>query len=180
THDQVEAMTMADRIVVLNAGRIEQVGTPLELYHAPCNIFVAGFIGSPRMNILEVRVDDDESAVALPDGTRLALPADWAGKPAVTRLSLGVRPENIIIGAPSDDALLAEVFVVERLGASALVHARLSSGETIVVVTEGTSPLRVGDRISVRFNPASLHLFGADGRTVKYPETWAELAPTPV
>jgi multiple sugar transport system ATP-binding protein len=102
THDQVEAMTLADRIVVLNAGGIEQVGTPLELYHRPANIFVAGFIGSPQMNLIECRVagiGTDEVLVGLPSGGTLAVPASPDGIRPGDDLTLGVRPDHVRIGA---------------------------------------------------------------------------------
>ena len=156
THDQVEAMTMADRIVVLQAGRVEQVGTPLELYHHPVNLFVAGFIGSPRMNLLPARVvgsDGTGIAIELPSGGRVAVAAQaGAAKPGDT-VTLGVRPEML---RPEPEGMLAgEVRLVERLGGLTLLHVGLQGGEDVTVQLEGSDATRAHQ--AVRVEQAAAH-----------------------
>ncbi len=152
THDQVEAMTMADRIVVLNAGRIEQIGTPLELYHRPQTRFVAGFLGAPAMNFLPATVE----------GTTLRLPGGGALPTRVARqgaVELGVRPERIRVMAPSAGATLrGTVSVVEPLGADTLVTL-LCAGHKVVVRVSGDSTQRVGDESGLALDADSVTLF---------------------
>ncbi|MEO3428734.1 sn-glycerol-3-phosphate ABC transporter ATP-binding protein UgpC [Pelagibius sp. CAU 1746] len=163
THDQVEAMTMADRIVVLNAGRVEQAGAPLDLYHRPANRFVAGFLGAPPMNFIPAEAD----------GASLRLGADgavdaarWPGRPAHGALTLGVRPEAVTLGPPEDGLIRAEVAAVERLGSHSHVHLNVGSDDPMVVVVSGTASERAGDRVGVRFDVEDAHLFDAAGTTV--------------
>jgi multiple sugar transport system ATP-binding protein len=156
THDQVEAMTMADRIVVLNGGEIEQIGTPLELYHQPKTRFVAGFLGAPAMNFLPVMVQGD--TVQLPGGGTLVMKA--------TRLAtrqgaaeLGVRPERLrVVGADSPSQLRCSVTVVEPLGADTLVMMRCE-GHKLVVRLPGDSPLRPGDTAHLALDADAAILF---------------------
>jgi ABC-type sugar transport system ATPase subunit len=167
THDQVEAMTMADRIVVLRAGRVEQVGTPLELYNAPANRFVAGFIGSPQMNFLGARV-----AAGGGSGLRVALDAmppvvasaaagaDAAQAPA-QRVVVGIRPEHVVIG-PADGAslpLTVEIERIEQLGPAAFLYCTLEGGERLTVHSPGQVTLRRGERIDVTLPLARTHVF---------------------
>src|SRR5918998_6513438 len=129
THDQVEAMTLADTIVVLNAGRIEQVGRPLDLYHRPANLFVAGFIGSPRMNVWDGEVARLAGAVITVDlagGGRIDLPALPRALRQGDRISLGIRPEHVILGGPDVHPVRGRVELVEPLGESSLVHVRVA------------------------------------------------------
>ena len=165
THDQVEAMTMATRIVVMNEGRIEQVGSPVEVYRWPRSRFVAGFIGSPAMNFLPTEVagaEDGRVALRLPGGvtlpTGIALPA--GGLPP--RVTLGVRPEDV--RADPAAPLPGAVDVVERLGARTLVHARLEDGSPLAYEDAGTSPVAVGDRVRLALDPRAVHIF--DGAAV--------------
>src|SRR3712207_3903586 len=123
THDQVEAMTLANRIVVLNAGRIEQVGTPLDLYHRPANLFVAGFIGSPQMNFIECQVagvGPDEVLVSLPSGGTLAVPVLPDGVQAGDTVTLGIRPDHVRVS--SQGSLTGRVELVEELGENHLLY----------------------------------------------------------
>ncbi len=161
THDQVEAMTLADRIVVLNRGRVEQVGTPMELYERPANRFVAGFIGAPRMNFLEVQVTSVEGGVArvrLADGTQLEVAAP---ERSTGRAVLGIRPEHLVIGeAASPDALrlAGRVARVERLGGQ--THLRVDSpAGALNVVSPGDSPLSEGEEVPVAISRDRCHLF---------------------
>jgi len=167
THDQVEAMTMADKIVVLQAGRVEQVGSPLELYHHPANLFVAGFIGSPRMNMLPARVvgaDAAGIAVELPSGGRLVTPAQAGAAQVSDSVTLGIRPEAL---RPAPDGVLAgEVRLVERLGGLTLLHVALSGGEAVTVQIEGSDATRAHQPIRLAFDPAVSHLFDAAGMSM--------------
>ena len=162
THDQLEAMTLADRIVLLNAGRIEQAGKPIELYRRPQTRFVAEFIGSPRMNILPVTI---EAGVAiLPSGDRVPVSSQFSG-PA----DLGIRPENISLVAPEDPgAIRARVLHVEELGESRIIHAALSDGPTLSVryPSDARAPHK-GDAIALCLHPEHLHLFGRDGKRLQ-------------
>ncbi len=167
THDQVEAMTMADKIVVLQAGRVEQVGSPLELYHHPDNLFVAGFIGSPRMNLLPARVvgsDRTGVAVELPDGARVAVPTQAGAANAGDTVTLGIRPESLRPGA--EGALGGEVRLVERLGGLTMLHVGLAGSETVTVQIEGSDDTRVHQPIRLAFDPAACHLFDSAGQSL--------------
>jgi len=164
THDQVEAMTLADKIVVMNQGRIEQQGKPLDLYYRPANLFVAGFIGSPAMNFLPGVVVD--GGIDLGENGRLSLALPGAA-PTGTKVTLGIRPEHMRIaesaGMPS---LPATVDLVERLGETGFVHLRLTSGSMAIAEIRGETGLRPGDRTEVALDPAHLHVFGPEGRRI--------------
>jgi multiple sugar transport system ATP-binding protein len=168
THDQVEAMTLADKIVVLQAGVIEQAGTPLELYHHPANLFVAGFIGSPKMNFLETTVSavgQASATVALAGGGSVTV-AVLPGRLRVgDKVTLGVRPEHL---RPAGDGELAgEVQVVERLGGETFLYTQVEGGAMVVVQADGESPVRVHERIRIKLNPSTCHLFDASGLAVE-------------
>ena len=156
THDQVEAMTMADKIVVLNGGRVEQVGTPMELYHRPATEFVAGFIGAPSMNFLGVVADG-----AALDHAGIPLPTPVQG--ASGRLRLGIRPEHVRLAAPGGGMLDATVTVKEALGGESYLYLSTAAGERIVVRTDGDDPTAAGDTVGLVLPPERMHLFGADG-----------------
>ncbi|HXQ41283.1 MAG TPA: sn-glycerol-3-phosphate ABC transporter ATP-binding protein UgpC [Candidatus Udaeobacter sp.] len=169
THDQVEAMTLADKIVVLNSGTIEQVGTPLELYHHPVNLFVAGFIGSPKMNFFETEVvaaGSDGVTVALPGGQAVTVPVLPDGAAPGGKVTLGVRPEHL---RPAEAGELAgDVVVVERLGGDTFLYLRLPGQPLVVAQAEGSDPTRVRDHVHVRIDPATCHLFDAKGRSLPH------------
>jgi multiple sugar transport system ATP-binding protein len=152
THDQIEAMTMADRIVVMNAGRIEQIGTPLQLYDTPANLFVADFIGSPSMNVLKGTLRG--GAVEIENGSRVPVQASGEGRPVL----LGIRPEHAVI---SDDGVPLTVEVVEPTGASIQVYARLGDSLFCIVFSERRD-LHPGDVIHAQFPPDRIHLFDPD------------------
>jgi len=165
THDQVEAMTLADKIVVLREGRVEQVGRPLDLYARPANQFVAGFIGSPKMNFLPVQAVASGGAllrVALADGTQLQCASSEVVAPG-TALTFGVRPEHLQVVPVADAVLRAEVLVAERLGGETYFHLRLAGQSAIARVT-GDSRVAVGDAVGLAFDPALAHAFVPDGR----------------
>ena len=155
THDQVEAMTMADRIVVLNAGRIEQIGTPLELYHQPRTRFVAGFLGAPAMNFIPAEVAGD--LLRLPGGGLLVCPGMRQGK-----AELGVRPERIrVVGQPAQAHLQGTVTVLEPLGADTLVTVACT-GHKVVARLPGDTPVRLSDRVLLAIDTQNLVLFDPD------------------
>jgi multiple sugar transport system ATP-binding protein len=175
THDQVEAMTMADKIVVLNAGQIEQVGSPLELYHHPRNQFVAGFIGSPKMNFLPAhvdRVEGDQVRVALPGGTSALVRVRGESARSGEKVVLGIRPEHIRDpkDAASDSMVAGDVLVVERLGGETFVYLRLADGTMLTVQMHGDNPVEPNDHISVGLPAAACHLFDATGQAIERPE----------
>jgi multiple sugar transport system ATP-binding protein len=160
THDQIEAMTMADRIVVMNAGRVEQVGTPLELYDTPGNLFVAGFIGSPSMNFIPgtVVAGTDGDAVAAADGTLLPIPAGLAR--AGQSVIYGVRPENLAI-AEHGTGTQALVEVVEPTGANIEVFGTMAGTLICAVFTE-RHPFKPREWIALSTLPEKIHLFDAE------------------
>jgi len=155
THDQVEAMTLADRMIVMNAGVVEQVGRPIEVYERPASLFVAGFIGSPAMNFLPGRREGGEVVVA--DSVRIPLP------PAVQReageaITAGVRPEHLVRGAPSGPIFRFTVETVEALGADSLLHGVLG-GHPIVARVEGHVSPQPGEVISFAAMTDKVHFF---------------------
>jgi multiple sugar transport system ATP-binding protein len=165
THDQVEAMTLADKIVVLQAGRVEQVGSPLELYHHPANLFVAGFIGSPRMNLLPATVAEANGAGVAVEleagGPRIAVPSQARAAAAGQQVTLGIRPEALRPAA--DGPLFGEVRLAERLGGLTLLHVTLAGGKAVVVQIEGSDPARAHQPIRLAVDGAACHVFDSEG-----------------
>ena len=162
THDQLEAMTLADRIVVLRDGRIEQVGAPLDLYRSPVNRFVAGFIGTPKMNFLETTVAETRAtgiAVNI-SGTRFIVPAPTAAAQVGDSVTLGLRPERLVYGGRD---LEVEVAAIEPLGGETYVHLRLDDGQRLMVRTEGDATVERGARVSIGVPPEACYLFDANG-----------------
>ena len=165
THDQVEAMTLANRIVVFSAGRIEQVGQPLDLYRNPANMFVATFLGSPKMNVMSCR-PDGEGAVVVSDGTRLTTTRKVeAGS---TPTDVGIRPEHMTLADPADapDALTGTIGVVERLGADSFFHVDIDKVGTVVVRDHGESALSDGDAVALNMREDQVHLFAENGHAL--------------
>ncbi|ANH06825.1 ABC transporter ATP-binding protein [Shinella sp. HZN7] len=166
THDQVEAMTLADRIVVLNGGRIEQAGTPLEIYNTPANRFVAGFIGSPKMNFLNVSVDGRAGEAVTLDlaGTKLAVRGIDARPEG---LCLGVRPEHLDVGSDRGTPLGAMIAThVEQLGGQTIVYGSLKDRQPIVATLNGQKSVRAGEELRLTADLAQCHVFDAGGRRV--------------
>ena len=168
THDQVEAMTLADRIVVLKDGSIEQVGTPMELYHHPGNLFVAQFIGSPAMNILPATIETPgaQTVVSHVGGRRanvpVATPADAAGK----AISFGVRPEDLRVGGAQDGLFEGRVDYVEQLGEVQLVYVDIGRpNEPLIAKLPGSAEVRRGATIGLDADPGDLHIFDESGRS---------------
>jgi multiple sugar transport system ATP-binding protein len=158
THDQIEAMTMADKIVVMNAGRVEQIGSPLELYDNPANQFVAGFIGSPAMNFLTGRMVRNGTglAVAVGGGVHLPMPVR-AAIPEGREVVVGVRPEHFAV---ADDGVSAEVVVVEPTGADTQIFCKLAGVDVTAVVRERHAfqpgaPVRLKPQLTYLFDPSS-------------------------
>ncbi|QFQ89628.1 sn-glycerol-3-phosphate ABC transporter ATP-binding protein UgpC (plasmid) [Paracoccus kondratievae] len=153
THDQVEAMTLADRLIVMNKGVAEQIATPLEVYQRPASEFVAGFIGSPAMNIFTVSAADGR--VTLPGGAVLPLPVPRGGD-----LRLGLRPEHMRMAEPGEAAIPVVLRSVERLGADAFGYGMIEGSDvSFVLRLPGTSTLDRGDRVEAVPDPAHLHFF---------------------
>lgn len=165
THDQAEAMTLADRIVVMNERRIQQVGAPMDVYTRPANTFVASFVGSPAIALLRARIvgSGHRARVSLGQGVEVETRVPVAGLPASAEVTLGLRPENVRVVAPGAGTLDGETILVERLGDRTLVYARLADDQEITAVDEGSSPLRIGDRVGLAVDGGAAHLFDPDG-----------------
>ncbi|MFA5505166.1 MAG: sn-glycerol-3-phosphate ABC transporter ATP-binding protein UgpC [Vulcanimicrobiota bacterium] len=167
THDQTEAMTLGDRIVLMNNGHIQQCDSPLQLYNRPANLFVAGFIGSPGMNFFKVRGEDGFAVHPL---FRMKLPEEAAG--AGGELTLGVRPQHLTLTPAQDPAVMvpAELEVVEPLGSENFFFCRLAEGgEQVTLRTESAARREVGDRLELCLDPRFVHVFGADGEALAHP-----------
>lgn len=171
THDQVEAMTLADRIVVLNKGRIEQVGAPLELYRRPVNLFVARFIGSPAMNLLPVTAVEraGRELACEVEGGIIRIPFG-DGPPDVEPVQLGIRPEHIGIArgnAVAPGAISAKVIAVEQLGDAYLLHAALPGGAVLTLRGQGEAPAPRGADVPLLVPGEAAYLFSADGAAIR-------------
>ena len=161
THDQTEAMTLADQIVVMRAGNIEQVGSPQQLYEDPDNLFVAGFIGSPRMNFMKAALSG--GAAALAAGARLPAP----GLADAADVLVGLRPEHFVVGAPAEPAFDFKVDVVEYLGGTRYLHGAATSGETLVVEARDALQVRPGDIVRIGAPAGRALLFAASGARLR-------------
>ncbi len=163
THDQVEAMTLADRLVAMNGGKVEQIGTPMELYETPASLFVAQFIGSPPMNIMPCVVHGGKAMLGAIKVMPVSAPDD-------AQVSVGIRPEHLLLREPAATPLRGVVELVERLGAESLAHVSIISENdkfTLVArVPEGSTPTE-GDAVALDAQSHRLTLFGADGRRVQ-------------
>ena len=155
THDQVEAMTLAQRMIVMNAGRMEQIGTPDEVYHCPATTFVASFIGSPPMNLITGQADGSRFTAG---GQTLALPV---AAPRAGELVLGLRPEHVELSQGGGAGWPLRVEALEMLGAERLVYGRLGEAQFIVRIDATLTAPRVGDTVSLQASPAHLHWFDA-------------------
>lgn len=170
THDQVEAMTLSTTVVVLNGGRVEQAGPPLDLYNRPANRFVAGFIGSPQMNFLPARARPARAngLELVLGGERLTLSVQAQADGTAARLAeLGIRPEHVTIAAPSAPGLAATVKSVERLGVETIVFTQTQTGQNVLARAPGSLPLRDGEAVKLAFDPAETHFFDSDGLRIE-------------
>ncbi|MEO8409650.1 MAG: sn-glycerol-3-phosphate ABC transporter ATP-binding protein UgpC [Propionivibrio sp.] len=167
THDQVEAMTLADKIVVLRQGVVEQIGSPLELYNRPRNKFVAGFIGSPKMNFLALGPTHSDGAQTVAElaGSEITLPV--ASAPGSSGISLGVRPEHVVTGEQGGLTLgRVHVTHIEQLGGNAFVYGKLADGQVLTLSLEGQQDIRAGQSLPISIEPARCHVFNAEGLAV--------------
>ncbi|MCR5857630.1 ABC transporter ATP-binding protein [Mesorhizobium sp. J428] len=167
THDQIEAMTLADRIVVMRAGRIEQVGRPLDLYNSPANLFVAGFIGAPRMNLMDVTVTAAGPAsvtVEGPGGFTATHAGDGSALRPGDKATLGVRPHDI--ATVDRGGVEAKVTLIEALGPETVIHASLADGKKLVAVLQGQDVSPAGGSVRLGFDAGRTHLFDASGLRV--------------
>ncbi len=168
THDQVEAMTMADRIVVLQAGVIEQVGSPMDLYRYPCNLFVAGFIGSPKMNFLAAEVQTIATGgmrVALPSGAAFDFPTAPGSVRAGEKVTIGIRPEHINLA--TQGGIAATVQAVEHLGGESYLYLRTLSGEPLTVKVNGETEVALDQQVQIQLDSRYLHAFDHQGHALR-------------
>ena len=162
THDQAEAMTLADRIVVMNDRKIQQVGRPMDIYSRPANTFVAQFVGSPAMTLLPAKMVEggDRATLKLGDGTLVETRIARESLPKSGDFRVGLRPEAVRVGSAGTKA---KVELVERLGERTLIYARLADGQGITAEDEGASSVEIGAEVALNIDGAAAHIFGADG-----------------
>lgn len=170
THDQVEAMTMADKIVVLRAGKVEQVGTPMELYQNPINQFVAGFIGSPKMNFIPVNLELQEGQqlqLSTANGTSINLNLDSNQQLDQQELTLGIRPEHIHYGQAYPVTLKLMVKAVELLGGTSFVHAHHNTEQELIIEVKSEQVPQRNSLEYFSFDPSRCHLFDGQGQAIR-------------
>ncbi len=160
THDQVEAMTLADRLIVMHDGNAEQIGTPMEVYERPATTFVAGFIGSPPMNFVTGQIAADGTAFRLHDGSSVAVADGVVSTMSGRELVLGVRPEHLSLAASPAGAIAMNVDLLEALGADTLVYGQVGQDHVIARLPHD-APVKLGDRIHLSFAAARAHFFDA-------------------
>ena len=161
THDQTEAMTLADDIVVLDEGIVSQKGSPMELYDNPSNLFVGGFIGSPKMNFISSKIlsaSQNSTEVDIFGSSKISIQKTSKDTSAGEEVHLGIRPEHLLINQDGDASWESKVFVVEKLGSGTFLYLE-KEGEPLVVETEGDSNIKVGDTVKVGFTASRCHLF---------------------
>jgi ABC-type sugar transport system ATPase subunit len=169
THDQTEAMTLADDIVVLDEGVVSQTGSPMELYSNPSNLFVGGFIGSPKMNFISSKIlstSDNSTEVDLFESKKISIPKTSPNGNNGDVVQLGIRPEHLLINQDGDASWESKVFVVEKLGSGTFLYLE-KKGEPLVVETEGDSNVKVGDTVKVGFTASRCHLFDNTNQAFK-------------
>ncbi|EGU57623.1 ABC transporter, nucleotide binding/ATPase protein (sugar) [Vibrio nigripulchritudo ATCC 27043] len=171
THDQIEAMTMADKIVVLRSGNIEQIGSPLELYNNPKNAFVAGFIGSPQMNFVMGHVSnitEQNFTFTGDDLNPISLPRNNMRLEEEQRVKLGIRPEDIVHLEPEKPGWDASVLVAEHHGSDSYIHCEFETGEPILIHKPGQSSVKTDDRVRITPHPERWRLFDEKDETIGY------------
>ena len=169
THDQTEAMTLANDIVVLDEGIVSQKGSPMELYNNPNNLFVGGFIGSPKMNFISTKITSksgDKTEVDLMGSAKISIPKTSASASEGDAVELGIRPEHLTVNADGDGSWESKVFVVEKLGSGTFLYLE-KDGEPLVVETDGDSNIKVGGTVKVGFDAARCHLFDSSKQAFK-------------
>ena len=165
THDQTEAMTLADDIVVLDEGTISQKGTPLDLYNKPKNFFVAGFIGSPKMNFIDSKISStsvEKVEINLMNSGNLLIPIESSNISSGDKVTLGIRPEHLTINEENDVVWEGNVFVIEKLGSGTFLYIE-KENEPLVAAVEGDTNIKVGDKVKVGFNANRCYLFSSQG-----------------
>ncbi|VAW14182.1 hypothetical protein MNBD_ALPHA12-27 [hydrothermal vent metagenome] len=170
THDQIEAMTLASRIVVLRNGRIEQVGTPLELYNNPDNKFVAGFIGAPGMNFLPARVEGEikgRPSVRVIERYVHVLEDNQTAVETGDNITIGIRPHHFYVAKPGQSGIPVEVVLVEMLGSETLLHTLTDGGQSLLAVFSGQKEARPGDRLELVFAAKNTHAFDENGQRLR-------------
>ena len=164
THDQTEAMTLADDVVVMDEGIVSQNGSPMNLYNNPQNLFVGGFIGSPKMNIISSKIlstNDTSTEVDLLGSSKITIPKTSKDSSSGDNIHIGIRPEHLLVNQDADASWESKVFVVEKLGSGTFLYLE-KDGEPLVVETGGDSSIKVGDTVKVGFTASRCHLFGKD------------------
>jgi len=170
THDQVEAMTLGDKIVVMHDGKIQQAGTPLELYQHPQNLFVAGFIGSPKMNLLPgtvATVTADSMIVSIGGGQQIRVDVAPAGVKPGEQVTLGLRAEHIHENHSGSEQLLGTVNLVEHLGEANFIYLSLSGGQDVVLRGDGNRNVDIGEQLTLSADSHAFHVFDAEGRALR-------------
>ncbi len=171
THDQLEALTMADRIAIMRDGLIEQVGTPHDVFAKPANVFVASFIGTPQMNLVEANISgfkQGQANMALGGHTLQLTINPAAAKLLNPKITLGIRPRAFTaIDKPAKDSLTAQAELIEPMGAETLIHARLSNGGEIRAVVPRDKRVKVGETLHLKLDSTQTHVFGEDGKAVR-------------
>jgi len=164
THDQTEAMTLADDVVVMDEGIVSQNGSPMNLYNNPQNLFVGGFIGSPKMNIISSKIlssNDTSTEVNLFESSKITIPKTSKDSSSGDNIHIGIRPEHLLVNQDADASWESKVFVVEKLGSGTFLYLE-KDGEPLVVETVGDSNIKVGDTVKIGFTASRCHLFGKD------------------
>ena len=169
THDQTEAMTLADDIVVLDEGIVSQKGSPMELYSNPSNLFVGGFIGSPKMNFVDSKIlsaTNDSTEIDIFGTSKITIPKTSSNSSNGDSVTLGIRPEHLLVNQDGDASWESKVFVVEKLGSGTFLYLE-KDGEPLVVETEGDSNIKVGDTVKVGFTASRCQLFDSNNQAFK-------------
>ena len=169
THDQTEAMTLADDIVVLDEGIVSQKGSPMELYSNPSNLFVGGFIGSPKMNFVDSKIlssTNDSTEIDIFGASKITIPKTSSNASNGDSVTLGIRPEHLLVNQDGDASWESKVFVVEKLGSGTFLYLE-KDGEPLVVETEGDSNIKVGDTVKVGFTASRCQLFDSSNQAFK-------------
>ena len=170
THDQVEAMTLGDKIVVMNDGHIQQSGTPLELYQQPQNLFVATFIGSPKINLFTGSInaiDDGFLRIGLTTGQEISAEVDSTGANVGDAVTVGLRAEHIVENSLGSDVFSGEVTIVEHLGEANFIYLTLQNGQELVVRGDGNNQVQIGETLTVSTSSSAFHVFDAGGRAMR-------------
>ena len=169
THDQTEAMTLADDIVVLDEGIVSQKGSPMELYSNPSNLFVGGFIGSPKMNFIDSKIlsaTNESTEIDIFGTSKITIPKTSSNSSNGDSVTLGIRPEHLLVNQDGDASWESKVFVVEKLGSGTFLYLE-KDGEPLVVETEGDSNIKVGDTVKVGFTASRCQLFDSSNKAFK-------------